>query len=62
VPGTKFGPELADYLLAKTRTRKPDADDRKEVALLVKEGYTAPFISSALTLNVDIVEEVIRRS
>ena len=62
VPGTKFGPELANYLLVKTRKRIPDADDRKEFALLVKQGYAAPFIASALTLDVDIVKEVIRRA
>lgn len=61
VPGTKFGPELADYLLAKTRTRKPDDDDRKQIALLVKQGYAASFIGSALELNVDIVEDMIRK-
>jgi hypothetical protein len=61
VPETKFGPELADYLLANTRKRIPDADDRKEIALLTKQGFTASAISVALTLSVDIVEEVIRR-
>lgn len=49
-------------LLAKTLKRKPDADDRKEIALLVQQGYEASFIGSALTLDADIVREVISKS
>ena len=59
VPNTKIGPELAKYLWANTRNRKPDAYDREQAALLVKQGHANSFIGMALELIPERVTQAL---
>jgi hypothetical protein len=59
VKGTKIGPELSEYLWEKTRTRTPDEGDKREAALLAKQGYANSFIGKALELSPDRVIEAL---
>jgi hypothetical protein len=59
VPNAKVGPELANYLWAKTRERQSDADDRKQARLLATQGYANSFIGIALELNPERVVEAL---
>jgi hypothetical protein len=59
VKGAKIGPELSEYLWEKTRNRTPDADDKKQAALLAKQGYANSFIGSALELSHERVIEAL---
>jgi hypothetical protein len=59
VEGAVITDEISRYWLQQTRNRKPDADDRKEAALLAKQGYENSFIGLALELNPERVVEAL---
>jgi hypothetical protein len=59
VPNTKIGPELSEYLWENTRNRTPDEGDKREAALLAKQGYANSFIGCALELAPDRVIEAL---
>lgn len=59
VPGAKIGPELSDYLWENTRSRHPDADDKRSARELARDGYANSFIGCALELNPERVVEAL---